>query len=106
MGVTVIINLANIHGKKVAAIYVIALLTIYYGVTAYIGLFDYDFDTPSPISLKSPYWDFANLWLAGDLVNSDRVNTLFDVEEYRETLRMMFGPNIEDSEWSYPPTIL
>lgn len=55
---------------------------------------------------KPPTWDFTNLWYGGRLALEGRIDTLFDVDDYREGLRALFAPYIEDSEWSYPPTLL
>jgi hypothetical protein len=51
-------------------------------------------------------WDFTNLWYGGRLALEGRSEILFNVEEYRAGLRVLFGPYIENSEWSYPPTLL
>ncbi|MGN6549425.1 MAG: glycosyltransferase family 87 protein [Pararhizobium sp.] len=60
----------------------------------------------SLVSHKLPYWDFTNLWAAGKLAMSGRVGTIFDVDAYREALRLMFNPALPDQEWSYPPSML
>lgn len=60
----------------------------------------------SLIANKPPSWDFTNLWYAGRLAGAGQLDTLFDVERYREGLRALFAPTIDDSEWSYPPTML
>lgn len=58
------------------------------------------------LTAKPPTWDFTNLWYGGRLALDDRVDVLFDVEQYRAGLRDMFAPYVADSEWSYPPTLL
>lgn len=64
---------------------------------------------PDGISLvthKLPVWDYANLWSGGTLARHGDLATLFDTESYRAWLRNHFSPRYEDSEWSYPPTML
>lgn len=65
-----------------------------------------DADGISLIANKPPSWDFTNLWYAGRLAGDGQLDALFDVERYRAGLRALFAPTIDDSEWSYPPTML
>lgn len=60
----------------------------------------------SIVASKPVTWDFTNLWYGGRLALKGQVHTLFDVEAYRAGLRSLFAPYIENSEWSYPPTLL
>lgn len=63
-------------------------------------------DGISPVTHKLPVWDYANLWSGGTLARHGDLATLFDTESYRAWLRDHFSPRYEDSEWSYPPTML
>jgi hypothetical protein len=60
----------------------------------------------SSVSNKGLPWDFANVWLGGRLALEGRLEVIFDVNAYREELRGMFSPSMDDSEWSYPPLAL
>lgn len=51
-------------------------------------------------------WDFTNLWYGGRLALEGRTDELFDLDAYRQGLRTLFVPYMEDSEWSYPPVLL
>ena len=51
-------------------------------------------------------WDFTNLWYGGRLALDGRTDELFDLADYRQGLRALFVPYMEDSEWSYPPVLL
>lgn len=55
---------------------------------------------------KLPTWDFTNLWAGGTLAWQGELDILFDEQRYRAWLRTNFSPGIDDSEWSYPPTML
>lgn len=55
---------------------------------------------------KPPTWDFTNLWYGGRLALEGHAGTLVNFEDYRAGLRTLFAPYIDDSEWSYPPTLL
>ncbi|PBC08476.1 glycosyltransferase family 87 protein [Mesorhizobium sp. WSM3859] len=63
-------------------------------------------DGLSALSKTLPYWDFSNLWAGGRLALDGHVDALFDVDAYRAALRGMFGPDLPNQEWSYPPSIL
>src|SRR5689334_18035653 len=63
-------------------------------------------DGLSALSKTLPYWDFSNLWAGGRMALDGHVGTLFDVDAYRAALRGMFGPDLPNQEWSYPPSIL
>ena len=60
----------------------------------------------SPLANKPLSWDFTNLWFGGKLALAGDLRTIFDVDAYRAALRAEFAPYIDDSEWSYPPSIL
>lgn len=60
----------------------------------------------SPLANKPLSWDFTNLWFGGKLALAGDFRTIFDVDAYRAALRAEFAPYIDDSEWSYPPSIL
>lgn len=60
----------------------------------------------SPMSGKLPTWDFTNLWMGGRLAMTQSVEAVFAPELYRAGLAAMFGPALQPSEWSYPPSIL
>ena len=82
------------------------LAVLAYGLGAFVALYDYSFDTPSRLSAKTPWWDFANMWVGGRLALEGQLPVLFDPEAYRAVQRDYFGPGIADSEWSYPPVML
>lgn len=63
-------------------------------------------DGLSALSKTLPYWDFSNLWAGGRMALDGHVDTLFDVDAYRAALRGMFGADLPNQEWSYPPSIL
>ncbi len=60
----------------------------------------------SELSHRLPYWDFTNLWAGSRMAIDGHVAALFDVDAYRATLRGMFSPDLQNQEWSYPPSIL
>jgi hypothetical protein len=76
------------------------------GIVQLARIAELDAQGVSKIALKPLTWDFTNLWYGGRLALAGQVERLFDVEGYRAGLRAMFGGHIDDSEWSYPPTIL
>ena len=60
----------------------------------------------SVISDRLPYWDFTNLWAGTLMALRGNVAYLFDVEAYRQELRLILSPLLPNQEWSYPPSIL
>lgn len=60
----------------------------------------------SEFSEGTPYWDFSNLWSGSRMALQGQIGFLFDVDQYRATLRAMFHPDMLNQEWSYPPSIL
>ncbi len=60
----------------------------------------------SIISDRLPYWDFTNLWAGTLMALKGDVAHLFDVEAYRQELRMLLSPLLPNQEWSYPPSML
>jgi hypothetical protein len=55
---------------------------------------------------KLPVWDFENLWSGGKLAIQGSLDTLFNEDHYRSWLRSRYSGRLEDSEWSYPPSML
>jgi hypothetical protein len=85
---------------------VVAALGIVPGVLLIVEVWQVDPDGVSSTSGKWPTWDFTNLWAGGVLASSGRLETLFDPQAYTQWLRDLLSPRIEESEWSYPPTML
>lgn len=76
------------------------------GLVEHAQLWIYNTDGISSRSLKTPYWDFLNLWFGSHLAISGQVDMLFDFEGYRAAIRALYGAGQADSEWSYPPSML
>ncbi|MEW9835361.1 glycosyltransferase family 87 protein [Mesorhizobium marinum] len=87
-----------------------ALLVFAFGVvpatTYHMNLWNLSADGLSEISGRLPYRDFSNLWAGARMALDGHVETLFDPDAYRATLRAMFSPDLPDQEWSYPPSML
>lgn len=60
----------------------------------------------SPITRKPLSWDFTSLWFGGKLVLSGQSDVLFDLDGFRDAMREAISPDLADSEWIYPPTML
>lgn len=82
------------------------LVSLVFGVKSYISLWTFTDAGLSLGSLKTPYWDFLNLWFGSHLAGSGQVELLFDPEAYRAAMRALFGATLPDHEWSYPPSML
>lgn len=76
------------------------------GLIEHAQLWIYNTDGVSSRSLKTPYWDFLNLWFGSHLAVTGQVDMLFDFEGYRAAIRALYGAGQADSEWSYPPSML
>lgn len=53
-----------------------------------------------------PGRDFANYWMAGQLVRVDAFIALFSQDQYYAYLQQVFGPGYRIHNWSYPPHFL
>lgn len=84
----------------------IVLFGVVLGQTYFHTLWTLDQDGISRLNQKLPYWDFSNLWAGGRMTLKGHVDWLFDVEAYRQHLRVLFTPVLQDQEWSYPPSLL
>ncbi|MGQ0677615.1 MAG: glycosyltransferase 87 family protein, partial [Rhodospirillales bacterium] len=84
----------------------VAALGLVPGALLIWAVWQVDADGFSPVAAKWPSWDFTNLWAGGVLAASGRLDTLFDPAAYSQWLRSVLSPRVEDSEWSYPPTML
>ncbi|MBC7279833.1 glycosyltransferase family 87 protein [Hoeflea sp.] len=82
------------------------LVSLAFGVKSYLALWTFTEDGISLGSLKTPYWDFLNLWFGSELAVSGQVGLLFDPDAYRAAMRALFGAALPDHEWSYPPSML
>jgi hypothetical protein len=89
---------------RFAALAVAAGLVI--GLRYMIELWIFEPNGLSRLSDRLPYWDFTNLWAGTRMALDGHVGWLFDVEQYRQSLRDMFTPDLPNQEWSYPPSIL
>lgn len=76
-------------------------LTLLFLIWAHVGE-----DGISLVTRKLPVVDFANLWSGGYLARHADLATVFDTDAYRAWLRAYFSPRYENSEWSYPPSML
>ena len=81
-------------------------VSLVFGLKSYISLWTFDDNGLSLGSLKTPYWDFLNLWFGSELAASGQVGLLFDPEAYRAAMRAIYGATLPDHEWSYPPSML
>ncbi|WP_052161893.1 glycosyltransferase family 87 protein [Hoeflea sp. BAL378] len=81
-------------------------LSLAFGVKSYVSLWTFTHEGLSIGSLKTPYWDFLNLWFGSRLAVSGEVAVLFDPDAYREAMRAIYGATLPDHEWSYPPSML
>lgn len=84
----------------------ILLFGVVLGQSYFHTLWTLDQDGISRLNQKLPYWDFSNLWAGGRMALLGHVDWLFDVETYRQQLRLLFTPVLQDQEWSYPPSLL
>ncbi len=50
--------------------------------------------------------DFLNYWLGGRLAYTGRIGELYDVDAYNLAAAVLFGPNLQPHNFSYPPHIL
>lgn len=82
------------------------LVSLAFGVKSYISLWTFTDEGISLGSLKTPYWDFLNLWFGSKLAVSGQVGLLFDPEAYRAAMRSIYAATLPDHEWSYPPSML
>ena len=82
------------------------IVSLLFALLAYGALYDYGPGKPSSLSGKTPWWDFANMWVGGQLALEGKSHVLFEPESYRAYHRSLFGEGIDDSEWSYPPNML
>lgn len=82
------------------------IVSLAFGVKSYLSLWTFDANGLSVGSLKTPYWDFLNLWFGSHLASIGKVDLLFDPEAYRAAMRAIYGATLPDHEWSYPPSML
>ena len=59
---------------------------------------------PSPLNHLTP--DFTNLWSAGNLVRSGRLDWLYSSHLFQEWKESHFGAPLYPADWIYPPTVL
>ncbi|MGV1767092.1 glycosyltransferase family 87 protein [Rhizobium rhizogenes] len=84
----------------------IVILGLARGLHFEISLWTLRPDGFSIISDRLPYWDFTNLWAGTLMALKGNVAHLFDVEAYRQELRVLLSPLLPNQEWSYPPSML
>jgi len=88
------------------ALLLLLLVSLAFAAKSYLSLWTFDADGLSVGSLKTPYWDFLNLWFGSHLASTGQVDLLFDPEAYRAAMQALFGTALPDHEWSYPPSVL
>lgn len=90
----------------VAMVTVVSMIGIWMAEVYLSMLWNLDGRGFSELSHRLPYWDFTNLWAGSRMAIDGHVAVLFDVDAYRAALRAMFSPDLQNQEWSYPPSIL
>ncbi len=61
---------------------------------------------PSAINHTMPEGDFANLWTAGGMVRSGRLDGLYSAHLFQSWKQARFGADLCEQDWIYPPTVL
>ncbi len=52
-----------------------------------------------------PVWDYVNLWSGGKMIEQSRTREIFSQEKFSGWEQAKFGRDLEQHEWSYPPTL-
>jgi len=82
------------------------LLGFIIGMSFFLRLWGLDETGLSIVSGTTPYWDFNNLWTGGRLALTGQVDYIFNMDLYRPAMDALFGQDMPDQEWSYPPSML
>jgi alpha-1,2-mannosyltransferase len=60
---------------------------------------------PGPLTRTMPEEDFANLWSAGHLVRSGRLDWVYSSHLFEAWKQGQFGASLRTQDWIYPPTV-
>jgi len=84
----------------------VAIVGIIIGSIYYLEVWKFTPDGISGVTSTTAYWDFNNLWAGSRFAIQGHVDWLFDMSIYRPEMDKLFGMDIPNQEWSYPPNML